>query len=110
MLRIVAIATMRANSIADLSCFRAPSAEPAPDRSGRFLGSIVWAATAARTTLPIESLVRCRRRPGGRACPGQIGLRMTERPAEIRWCCSACGDHGVIRNWQGSRWDAVRRR
>jgi hypothetical protein len=50
--------------------------------------------------------LRCRRRPGHRACTGtlDIGLEPDE-PSGINWCCPVCGDNGVIHGWEGSFWD-----
>ena len=74
-------------------------------RLARFLGEIV----AAGSLLPagefqLSGLI-CRRRPNRRPCGGKIRLGRDAATDEIHWSCQSCGDHGVITNWQRSRWD-----
>ena len=59
--------------------------------------------TAWETALP------CRRRPANRRCAGRIIVRRAEAEAPIRWQCAACGDQGIISNWQDSAFDLRRR-
>ena len=72
------------------------------------LGNIVRAATAGDARPAWETALPCRRRPAGRVCPGRV---IVARPPDgpIRWQCSACGDEGVISNWQDSPFDLRRR-
>jgi hypothetical protein len=66
--------------------------------------AIVAAATASSNRGEARPSIRCRRRPGRRACHGVISYRLW--PDErITWECGACGDNGVISNWQASMWD-----
>jgi hypothetical protein len=69
------------------------------------LASVVRAATAAKAGAPWESALRCRRRPGRRACPGHIAVFRADLPAPIEWQCTACGDDGVISGWEDSYFD-----
>lgn len=70
-----------------------------------FLAGIVAAASMAadqsRTRLPL----RCRCRPGHRACPGNIIISRHAGYREVEWRCSECDFNGVISHWQGSSWD-----
>lgn len=75
-------------------------------RFTEYLGGIIAGASHSPSTEWKESRVRCRRRPGRRPCPGPINVRTgCEDPPEILWECPSCGEHGVIRNWQGCEWD-----
>jgi hypothetical protein len=49
--------------------------------------------------------LRCRRRPGHRACAGTLDIGFNPDVATIIWCCPVCGDKGIIHGWQGSFWD-----
>ena len=49
--------------------------------------------------------LRCRRRPGRRACAGTLEIGFDRDFSAIIWCCTVCGDNGVISGWQGSFWD-----
>jgi len=50
--------------------------------------------------------VRCRRRPGHKACEGIIKADFYEQdPTTIAWSCRQCGDNGYIRGWQETQWD-----
>lgn len=75
-------------------------------RLGRYLGRIVQAATAGVTRGTEQAtVVRCRRRPGRRACAGRIAVQLTDVPSRIRWWCTVCEDRGVISNWRHTPWD-----
>ena len=52
----------------------------------------------------IDTAIRCRRRPGRRACPGRLHVEHTEAD-DIRWSCPRCDDNGFIAGWAGSAWD-----
>jgi hypothetical protein len=78
---------------------------PRPRPIAQFLGAIVVAICAQAPGEMIALPVSCRRRPGHRPCVGEIRALQVEPSGEIRWHCPACGDHGYIRNWQGTPWD-----
>jgi hypothetical protein len=67
-----------------------------------YLTRIVAAATTAHDQ-PVDQ-VKCRRRPGHRACPGVIEHRIWA-DERIAWQCPSCGDNGIISNWQSTVWD-----
>ena len=64
-----------------------------------FLALIVDEASA-NGSVAQELTLRCRESD----CPGTI-LAIANSSSEIRWQCPACGEDGVIRNWQGTKWD-----
>lgn len=74
-------------------------------RFAAYLGGVVSAATAEPPGQAIATPISCRRRPGHKPCPGRLEVYRGVHPADIEWRCPACGDDGVISNWQGSRWD-----
>lgn len=53
----------------------------------------------------MRSPVRCRCRPGRRACPGVILIARHARHSEVEWRCSECEFNGIITHWEGSTWD-----
>lgn len=94
--------------VSDLTHFLdMPEEAPGPARRlGRHFADIVRAATAANCVREQwTSALPCRRRPGHRPCPGRIAVAAGLPPTPIRWCCTACGDEGVITSWEGSPYD-----
>src|SRR6266516_2703593 len=83
-----------------------PTKVPGPaSRLAEYLAAIVAAATtAADTQGQGKPRIKCRRRPGHRACPGVIEYRRWA-DERITWECPSCGDNGVISNWQSTAWD-----
>ncbi len=67
------------------------------------LGAIVVAVTSTDLDSPLG--VRCRRRPGRKPCPGQIEAFIDAESNHIHWLCLACGDNGLISNWENTLWD-----
>jgi hypothetical protein len=74
-------------------------------RLARFLGEIVAAGSLLPSGEFQLSGLLCRRRPQRRPCGGKIRLGREPSTDEIHWCCESCGDHGVVTNWQRTRWD-----
>lgn len=70
---------------------------------------IVRAATAGDAGEPWRSVLRCRRRPARRACPGRMMVTCTTADAPIQWSCDSCGDAGTVVNWADSLYDLRRR-
>jgi hypothetical protein len=97
--------------VSDLSHFLdLPADAPGPARAlAGQLGDIVRAASAGNTGTAWETALPCRRRPGNRRCRGRMIVVRAEAEAPIRWQCTACGDQGIISNWQDSAFDLRRR-
>ncbi|MSP72816.1 MAG: hypothetical protein EXR76_11735 [Myxococcales bacterium] len=75
---------------------------PEPERGGavnRYLLAIVEVALAGPCGVTTRTRLRCRRRPGRRACEGALLVRRHEVPAEVQWGCPLCRDHGRIRGF-----------
>ena len=70
-----------------------------------FLGAIVAWVTRQPNNLFDETNVGCRRSPNRKRCLGDILARIDEDTAAIEWHCPVCGDNGVIRGWESTRWD-----
>lgn len=69
-----------------------------------YFASIVLDATA---DLDAPPAIRCRRRPRHRRCTGLlISYFALDENDSIHWHCPVCYDHGLIRGWQGTLWDA----
>jgi hypothetical protein len=97
---------------ADLSHFLdLPDDAPGPARRlATQLGDLVRAATAAEPGPAWISALPCRRRPGHRACTGQMMVRCPDREAPIAFECTDCGDGGLISGWQDSPYDGSEHR
>jgi hypothetical protein len=67
--------------------------------------SIVAAATTPFDMITPLPVVKCRRRPGRKPCPGEIYIEMHPDTAAIVWSCTICDDNGYISNWRGCLWD-----
>jgi hypothetical protein len=86
-----------------------PEDTPGPARRlAEHLANIVRAATAGDAGTGWETALRCRRRPGNRACPGRMIVLRTHTGEPIRWECGTCDDQGVISNWEDSPFDLRR--
>jgi hypothetical protein len=70
-----------------------------------FLTLLIEAATGAPSVQAHDSRIRCRTR----ACKGKIRTTLPPNQHEITWHCPACGHHGVIRNWQDTKWNQLKR-
>nr|GLK33700.1 hypothetical protein GCM10017611_05420 [Rhodococcus wratislaviensis] len=88
-----------------------PDKVPGPARRlAEQLYDLVRAATAGDTGAAWVSALRCRRRPGNRACAGRMLVLRTDPSGPIVWECSSCGDAGRISDWEDSPFDLRRRR
>ncbi len=87
-----------------------PEGSPAPaQRLAGHLAAIVQAGTSGDANVAWMTALPCRRRPGNRACSGRLISSRPEPTAAIRWHCHACGDEGIISNWEHSIHDLRRR-
>jgi len=79
---------------------------PGPARKlASFLTLLIEAATSASLAQDHDTRIRCR----ARACRGTIRTSLVPGQEEIAWHCPACGHHGVIRNWQNTKWNQLNR-
>ena len=77
---------------------------PAPARSlASFLTLLIDEATSAFPAEIHDTGIRCRTK----ACNGTIQTNLTSKTDEISWCCLVCDHHGVIRNWQDTKWNRL---
>ena len=82
-----------------------PTNVPGAARRLEHQTQIVAAATTATNGHDHDQdQVKCRRRPGHRACPGVIE-HCVWADERITWRCPRCGDNGVISNWQSTARD-----
>jgi len=70
-----------------------------------FLSLLIEAATGAPSVSEHDSGVRCR----AKACRGTIRTSLPPGRDEISWYCPACGHNGVIRNWNSTKWNQLKR-
>ena len=74
-------------------------------RFADILTMIVVDATTPSAERSSTSKVQCWHRPGRKRCTGLIEAGITPDTDAIRWECPACGNNGIISNWQGTLWD-----
>jgi hypothetical protein len=51
-----------------------------------------------------ETLLECKRKPGGKPCMGLLWVLKTEEDAILAFCRSCGCDEAVVHNWQGTSW------
>jgi predicted RNA-binding Zn-ribbon protein involved in translation (DUF1610 family) len=95
--------------VTDLSHFLDRSGElaemPGPARKlASFLVLLIDVASQAAPDREHDTRIRCRTS----RCTGSIRASVASRDGEIVWHCPKCGHDGVIRNWQGTKWDQTR--
>ena len=73
-------------------------------RLASFLVLLIDAATQVIPVRNCDTHIRCRTR----ACTGSIRASVSSKSGEIVWHCPKCGHNGVIRNWQGTKWDQTK--
>jgi hypothetical protein len=79
---------------------------PGPARGlASFLTLLIEAATGAPSAGEHDSGIRCM----AKACRGTIRTSLPPGQDEILWHCRACGLNGVIRNWDNTKWNQLKR-
>lgn len=101
-----AAATGRDTYVTDITHYLDETGEVAPmpgsaRKLASFLTLLIEAGTSAPPTGEHDSGIRCRTK----ACRGMIRTFLPPSRDEISWHCPLCGHNGVIRNWQGTRWN-----
>jgi hypothetical protein len=78
---------------------------PEARRLGEYLAAIIVMASYHDPEYPPEYMVRCCRRPNRKPCEEEIAGWVDPDTDNIVWKCPACGDRGLISNWQGTIFD-----
>jgi hypothetical protein len=81
------------------------------DRVTRRPGEVEAIGRAA-TCAPVrgeayQTVVRCRRRPNRRPCPGHVRVLLTHIPERLEFWCGHCGDRGSVMAWPCAEWAEV---
>jgi len=53
-----------------------------------------------------ETLIECRKRPGGRGCLGLLQVARIEDDSLFAFCPECGTEHLLVSNWQKTRWAA----
>lgn len=69
-----------------------------------FLVLLIDAITQAFPAHDHDTRIRCRTE----ACLGSIQASLTSKDGEIEWRCPKCEYNGIIRKWQGTKWDQTK--
>lgn len=69
-----------------------------------FLAMVVDITTQNQNTKLAPSTLR----RFNKGCNGQIQTALTPNQKEIHWYCPDCKNEGIIRNWQGTKWDNIK--
>jgi len=69
-----------------------------------FLAMIVDITTERQNTKLEPSPLSCSKK----GCKGIINSALTPNFIEIHWHCPQCNTEGIIRNWQGTKWDNIK--
>ena len=79
-----------------------PAELPGPARKlASFLVLVIDAVTQDVPARYYDTRIRCRED----GCTGSIRASLISINDEISWSCPDCGHHGIIRNWQGTKWN-----
>ncbi len=75
---------------------------PGPARKlASFLVLLIDATSQVGPVRNFDTNIRCRTD----ACSGSIRTSLSSLDEEITWHCPDCEHNGVIRNWQGTKWN-----
>ena len=82
-----------------------PTEMPSESRElAGFLAMVVDITTERQNT----KLAPCDLRCSNNGCNGLIHTTLTPNFKEIHWHCPQCNTEGIIRNWQGTKWDNIK--
>ncbi len=82
----------------------APPSGPARTLAS-FLVLLIEAATDPGAADSLNTGIRCR----AKDCQGIVRTLLPKGGDEISWLCPTCGQNGVIRNWQNTKWNQLER-
>lgn len=68
-----------------------------------FLVMVVDLTTERKNTVLSQTALWC----FNKGCNGIINTALTPNFKEIHWHCPSCNTEGIIRNWQGTRWNNI---
>ncbi len=51
-----------------------------------------------------ETLIECKKRPGGRRCTGLLHVEKTDDDGLLSFCPECGTQHMFVHNWQGTKW------
>ena len=74
-------------------------------RLASFLTLLIEAATGAPSAGEHDSGIRCM----AKDCRGTIRTSVLPGQDEILWHCHACGHNGVIKSWNNTKWNQLKR-
>jgi predicted RNA-binding Zn-ribbon protein involved in translation (DUF1610 family) len=78
---------------------------PGPARKlASFLVLLIDATSQVGPVSDFDTKIRCRTD----ACTGSIRTSLASMNDEIVWRCPDCGHNGVIREWQGTKWNQAK--
>lgn len=86
----------------DLSHFDDPEGVGPPSLARRraFYVDLCRFATSAAAGPVRTTSICCKKRPGRRACPGYLDVRLQNLPSAVHWRCPDCGTDGRITGWE----------
>ena len=102
--------TMKQTYVTDITHYLDETGELAqmPGPARKLASFLVLLIDATSQVCPVEdhdTRIRCRTD----ACTGSIRTSLTSMDQEISWYCPDCGHNGVIRHWQGTKWNQAER-
>jgi hypothetical protein len=103
-------ATQSTTYVTDMSHYLDEAGElaqlPRPARRlASFLTLLIEAATGAPSADEHDSGIRCI----AKDCRGTVRTALPSGQVEILWRCKACGHKGVIKNWNDTKWNQLKR-
>ncbi len=79
------------------------------ERMGVYVRAISAAGSLAPSGEPVETGIRCRRRPKHRRCPGYLNVRRQDIPPQVYYECPVCGqEQGTVSGWKNTEADLSR--
>ena len=70
------------------------------------LKEIIVYATSVESFVPVQSFLKCDKRPGRKLCKGHLEVKVISDD-EIYWICRECGDEGIVSGWTDLFWNVT---
>ena len=104
------VSGMKQTYVTDIAHYLDETGELAdmPGPARKLASFLVLLIDATSQVCPVEdhdTRIRCRTD----ACSGSIRTSLSSLDQEISWHCPDCGHNGVIRRWQGTKWNQAER-